>query len=154
MSTHTQADFSTLMSIPQIPEDAEINPRLLSEMAEKAKRFLLSSRYCQSIHDGWLGWGFGAGAAFLFEIVPCSTGVDQLLWVFVGDLPPAYLVVDEKTWIDAVSGTSPHDCTPVTIPAAGENESALLARIRLIRQQFLDDLKTDTAGSAAKPSVH
>jgi len=34
---------------------------------------------------------------FLFALMPAGRDVDCLLWVIVGDLPPAYLVTDEAS---------------------------------------------------------
>ena len=77
------------------------------------------------------------------------------MWVFIGDLPPAYLAAHEaptpldalaihvehiQAWIDAVyQGRPTDDCIPVTLAPTGENADALQIRIDLVRQQFLDD---------------
>jgi hypothetical protein len=153
MIINRQEESSRFISIHQISGEDEGETWLLSEMAEKVKLFLLSSKQCKAIHDGWLGWGTGRGAAaFLFEVVPASASADQLLWVIVGNLPPAYLVVDDETWIDAVDqGGSAHDCVPVIIPAIGENASVLRIRIDFIKQQYLADQRALAGGPPKSP---
>ena len=155
MITDKQVDSSRHISIDKMPGENEEDTWLLHGMAEEAKLFLLSSKRCKAIQDGWLGWCVGGvAAAFLFEVVPDSGSVDQLLWVIVGDLPPAYLVVDDETWINAVpEGRYMHDCIPLIIPATGENASALQTRLDFIKQQFLDDRRALTGDFAPKPSV-
>ena len=159
MITQSHVDCSRLTAIDEMSGEDEEDTQLLSEMAEEAKLFLRSFDWCKSIHDGWLGWGVaGVVAVFLFKIVPASEGVDPLLWVIVGDLPPAYLVADEastpldalaiyvelmQAWIDAAyQGRSTNDCFPVILAPTSENASALQIRVDFIRQQFLEGRTT------------
>jgi hypothetical protein len=97
-------DFSRLTPTDKISGDSEKDTSLLRGMAEEARQYLLSFNWCKAIQKGWFGWGLGGIAAvFLFEIDPATPDVDKVLWVVVGDLPPAYMVTDElPTPLDAL----------------------------------------------------
>ena|ERR1700744_4000346 len=97
--------------------------------------------------------GGGIAAVFLFEIEPASTDVDGMLWVIVGDLPPAYLVVEEsptaldalktylelmQEWVIAVrEEKSTEECIPVNRPATRENADTLETRLNFLKKEFL-----------------
>lgn len=147
-------DVSSLVSIRMISREDEKETRLLQKMANQAKLYLLSFKWCKGIKSGWLGWGVGGiCGVFLFKIVPASKGVDELLWVIVGDLPPAYLVTDHAStalealevyvelmqeWIDSIhQGKSVEDCIPVNVPPTAEHADLLEKRLNFIRQKFL-----------------
>jgi|SRR5689334_15055919 len=100
----------------------------------------------------WVGRGWCL-RCFFFEINPSSKKVDQWLWVIVGDLPPAYLVVDAsptplaalanyvdlmQEWTDAVKDKRPvNDCIPVNAPTTCEYADLLQQRLDYIRKEFL-----------------
>lgn len=149
-------DFSLLVPIDDISGDTQKDTHLLQQMAEEAQGFLRSFGWCTRVEKGWFGWGVGSIAAvFLFEIVPSSPAVDRVLWVIVGDLPSAYLVVDDiptplealktyvelmEDWIAAVrAGNSTDDCIPVNQPATREVADALEVRLEFVRKQFLSN---------------
>src|SRR5262249_51190960 len=129
---HKRVDFSLLKPIGAIGGDDSEDTRLLKSMALVAREYLLSFRWCKKISKAWFGWGVGGVCAvFFFEIVPAQKQVDSRLWVIVGDLPPAYLVVDEsptplealrnyvdlvQEWVDTVHEGRPVDaCIPVNV---------------------------------------
>ena len=84
-------------------------------------------------------------AVFLFHILPARDGVDDWLWVVTGDLPPAYLVMDEspdaasalrayvremRQWTDAArSGESVEGLIPVNADPSVENADRLAKRL-------------------------
>jgi hypothetical protein len=150
--------FFRLKSIERIPGETEKDTLLLRKMAEDARQYLLSFHWCLGIQKGWFGWGVGAIAAvFLFEIDPATPNVDKLLWVIVGDLPPAYLVVDEsptpidalrtyvelmQEWIIAIrEGKSTEGCIPVNSAPTRESADALEKRLNFLKQAFLANAK-------------
>ena len=147
-------NFSKFVSVDQISGEDEKDTRLLCQMRDLAEEYLRSFEWCKTIKKGWFGWGVGGIAAvFLFQIVPATPEVDDLLWVVVGDLPPAYLVVDEvptpldalktyvtlmEDWIAAVRlGKPTEDCIPVNTPPTLENADALETRLSFLKEQFL-----------------
>lgn len=149
-----RVDFSLLKKISEMEGDDANDTRLLKKMANQAREYLLSFEWCKEIEKGWFGWGIGGVCAvFLFQILPSKTKVDRWLWVIVGDLPSAYLVVDEcptplgaletyvelmQEWANAVKSGKPTDnCIPVNAPATPENVDLLQRRLDFISKRFL-----------------
>jgi hypothetical protein len=149
-----KTDFSRLTPTDKISGEGEKDTRLLQGMAEEAGQYLLSFKWCKAILKGWFGWGVGGIAAvFLFEIEPATPNVDKILWVVVGDLPPAYMVTDElptpldalrtyidlmEEWIAAVrEGRPTEEHIPVNTAATQENADALETRLSFLKRNFL-----------------
>jgi hypothetical protein len=122
---------------------------LLLDMAEVAKCYLASFRWCRSISEMYFGDGIGKIVGlFLCRIVPSENGVDEWLWVVVGDIPPAYLVTDlcknpaqaldayieeMSKWIElAREGKSSEDVIPVNRPATPEEGERLRIQLELL----------------------
>lgn len=158
----THKNYSHLKTIAEmIGEDEEETEQFRALYAE-AKSFFESFIWAGQIRTVY----FGAGVAdlvgvFLFEHTPASVDVDSCLWVIVGDIPPAYLVVDCATtaagalttyisemqeWISAVnSGTTIENCIPVNVPATKENAAALIKRLNFLEKEILPAWRCDTA---------
>jgi len=147
-------DFSRLTPIDRISGESEKDTLLLQRMSDEARQYLLSFDWCKGIQQGWFGWGVGGVAAvFLFEIEPATPSIDTVLWVVVGDLPPAYLVTDELPapldalrtyadligdWIAAVrEGRSTEECTPVNAAPTRESADALEIILGFLQRKFL-----------------
>ena len=143
-----------LVPIEEISGDSKKDTLLLKQMAVEARDFLLSFKWCKRVRRSWFGWGVGSiCAVFFFEIDPTSNKIDNWLWVVVGDLPPAYLVVDSsptplaaltnyvdlmQEWVDAVNKKRTiEDCIPVNVPATREYADLLQRRLDFIRKEFL-----------------
>ena len=135
---------------------AAIQEAELDDLAQQARNYLTSYRWCRNIRDAHLAFGVGGViGVFLFAIEPAEAGVDDTLWVVVGDLPPAYLVCDKtpdwrgalhnyiyemRRWIAAVrSGASLDDVIPVAAAATTEHADMLESRLDFIQQQLIDD---------------
>jgi hypothetical protein len=70
---HKRVDVSQLKPIGAIAGDNREDTRLLKRMADEAREYLLSFRWCKEISKGWFGWGVGGVCAvFFFEIVPAT----------------------------------------------------------------------------------
>lgn len=149
-----RVNFSLLTSITDMKGDDAKDLRLLKKMANDAQEYLLSFAWCKEIKEGWFGWGVGGVCAvFFFRILPNKMNVDRWLWVVVGDLPSAYLVVDGsptplaaldtyvelmQEWVEAAkSGKSTADCIPVSAPVTPQNADLLQRRLDFIRKEFL-----------------
>jgi hypothetical protein len=147
-------EIARLVPLAQMSGDSKEDTLLLKKMADEAREFLLSFKWCRNVRHSWFGWGVGGVCAvFFFEIDPSVKKVDKWLWVIVGDLPPAYLVVDAsptalaalanyvdlvQEWIDAVRDKRPvTDCIPVNAPATREYADLLQRRLDFIRKEFL-----------------
>jgi hypothetical protein len=143
-----------LTPISELEGDTPTDTNLLKRMYSEAERFLLSFKWCTGIVEAWLGIGVGGVVAiFLFEIKPSKPDVDDVLWVVVGDIPPAYLVVDDsptpkaalatyiaeaRRWISAVTSRSElTDCIPVNAPPTDENANRLESRLGFLEREFL-----------------
>jgi hypothetical protein len=147
-------DFSRIVPVDHMKGDDEEDTALLKQMLEEASRYLCSFDWCSRVVRAWFGLGVGGVVAvFLFEIGPVSSDVDPLLWVIVGDLPPAYLVTDSlatpsdalrtyveemRTWVETVKGGgSLEDVIPVDTPATPEFAERLATRLDYFEREFL-----------------
>ena len=131
-----------------IGDDAE-DTALLQAVYLQARDYLLSHKWCLGIGEMYFGVGLGGVVAvFPVAIDPVPTGVDEWLWVVVGNLPPAYLVLDDcptpieavltyislmQAWVDlARDGVSSADVIPVNVPATTENAEMLQRRLDVL----------------------
>jgi hypothetical protein len=103
----------------------------------------------------------GVMAVSLAHIEPASADVDEWLWVIIGDLPPAYLVVDNspdppcalesyielmEEWVDKVkAGESTDDCIPVNVEPTLEWASELELRLDFLKENILNDTRDGLA---------
>lgn len=134
-------------------KDAE-ESRLLRLMAQDAQEYLQGFNWCRGIREGYFGGGFGGiVAVFLFRIFPARPGVDEWLWVVVGDLPAAYLVTDASKapsqalesyvremskWIEQIKrGRRYEDVIEVNMDPTWENAEALQDRLRIISEAIV-----------------
>jgi hypothetical protein len=134
------------------PEDTT----LLLQMWKEAEQYLSSFTWCDSIQHGYFGGGVGGVVAvFLVQIVPVRNA-DEWVWVVVGDVPFAYLVVDENPtprdaldgyiremarWVNAVeTGANTAEMIPVNAPPTKENGERLKVRLDFLRTKVLPRL--------------
>ena len=134
----------------------------LKELLDEATAYLKSFTWCRDIKKAYLGIGIPPIlGVFLFEIVPARKGVDDKVWVIVGDLPPAYITTEEspnpataldsyigamEDWVEAArAGRSVEGLIPVNVPPTEENTRRLESRLRFLDKEILsnygDDLK-------------
>jgi hypothetical protein len=150
-----EEDFDVLAAERLQGEDEE-DTSLLQSMLEEGAEYLASFKWCVAIKQKFFGWGAGGiCAVFLFEIENSASPDDSLLWVIVGDVPPAYLVAGDgpanplaalatyvdlmQEWVDAAKGgRSVVGLVPVNVPATRENARLLASRLEYIREAFLD----------------
>jgi hypothetical protein len=145
---------SGFQPIKNIEREDEEEAKLLRRMAEEAAAYIRSFRWCPNIEDACLGYGVGGVIAlFLFEFSEAIGGTGDALWVVVGDVPSAYLVMEGnetptkaleaycllmEEWADAVlANTDRRDVFPVSAAPTTENAQALLSRVRFIRDNIL-----------------
>lgn len=134
----------------------------MRSMYQEAREFLKFYDWCSEIRQSFVGMLYpGIVGVFLFRIVPSRDDVDEWIWVIVGDLPSAYLTVDEcpnpataldgyvgalLEWVDAAQhGRSVAELIPVNVPATKENAAFLKTRLNFLDERILsayqDDLK-------------
>ncbi len=149
---------SGVIPVDQIFGDDAEDTRLLQEMASKAQNYISRFAWCRSVREAYFGDGYGKiVAVFLFRIDPSRPDVDEWLWVVVGDLPSAYLVIDDcKTpsqaleryiyemseWVKlAKEGRSSGDVIPVNAPATPESAEMLDRRLRVLSETIVPALR-------------
>jgi len=121
---------------------------------QEAKCFIENKRWCKEIEDGFVGLFIeGILAVFKFILVPIAKNIDKELWVIVGDIPPAYLVVDNapdaisalkvyveemNLWVEAVfKNKEIEDLIPVNIETTNENAMNLKNRLDFIMNRII-----------------
>lgn len=151
MNEQTKVPVRCIVPLERMFGEDSKDTELLRTMAVEAEDYLLSFAWCEAVLQRYYGAGVGGiVGVFFFEVRPARVGVDQWLWVVVGDLPRAYLVVDQcktpaqvlnlyishvKQWIEfARNGKSCADLIPLNVPPTPEWAEQLAPRI-----EFLDD---------------
>ncbi|MGC4114938.1 MAG: hypothetical protein QM765_10090 [Myxococcales bacterium] len=149
----TPVDRSDLVPVANMRgEDDEETEMLRASFAE-ATAYLKGFKWFKRLRKAFLGLGVGGVVSVFLMDVDASEGVDETLWVVVGDLPSAYLVVDRaptaaqalrvycelmEDWAKAVrSGHGLELVFPVATDATAANAAALDARIRFLREELL-----------------
>ena len=145
-----------------IPDTTDMTP--VSELtdadetalARKATNFLTAFRWCAAVKESFLAFNCAdIIGVFLFRIEPRLLGVDDTLWIVVGDGPPAFLVCDDapdwhcalqcyvremRRWVAAVrSGSALDGIIPVNVSPTQEHADMLSSRLDFIQDHFIDD---------------
>jgi len=154
-----------VVPIEQMFGGDEEDIRLLRVMASEAQDYIQSFEWCKSVREAYFGDGFGGiVAVFAFRIEPARSEVDEWLWVVVGDLPPAYLVIDVcktpsealegyidemQKWVElAKQGRSSKKVIPVNVSPTPENAELLEGRLKVLREVFVLQFQTAEAERA------
>ena len=134
----------------------------IEAMCQEAKAFLEFYDWCGEILETYVGMLYlGIAGVFLFKISPTRKEVDEWIWVVVGDLPPAYMTVDEcpnpataldgyvgamLEWVEAAQkGESVANLIPVNVPATKENTDMLKTRLNFLDEKILSEYEEDLA---------
>jgi hypothetical protein len=147
-------DLKTLIPVEEISgEDAE-ETALLKQMLRNATEYLRRFRWCPPIDRAYFGCGVGGVAAvFLYHFREPIQGTDEWLWVVEGDVPTAYLVLDQAgdpatalevycrlmdDWAKGILEERPlKDIFPVGAEPSPENARNLVNRLDFIRTRLL-----------------
>ena len=123
-------------------------------LALEAKEFLTNQKWCKKVKRVLFdrGWGYLL-CIFYCEIEPKGEGVDNAVWIIVGDIPSAYIDVESakdgeealkcyvdimEDWVNTIKkGKSVDDCYPVKVLPTPENATMLETRLRLIKEEML-----------------
>jgi hypothetical protein len=134
---------------------AKIKNTEVRELAAEAEAFIANQRWCQKVIAVRLAWACaGVLGVFQVDLSPSEPGVDSTLWVVVGDLPPAYLVLDESpTWREALRGYIAEmsrwvhavrhglpldDVIPVAAEPSAEHADMLAGRLAFIETEIIE----------------
>ena len=154
MTEDCPANINLMKPINLIEGEDALDTQLLREMAVEARDFIRSHEWCERIDDQYLAYGIGGVVCvFLILIAPRSKDVDKWLWAIVGDLPPAYIVVEDNptasdaldaycsemgSWVEAIErGGSIEGLIPVNAPATPEFARQLGGRLEYLRLKVL-----------------
>jgi hypothetical protein len=160
MRSHSAQDSGTDGGVPipgVIPVDrmtgeGDEDTALLREMFADAKNYVLSFSWRGSIVNSYFAGGVGKiFAIFLFNISPAQPDVDRWMWIVVGDVPPAYLPLEDcksaaevfetyiagtKRWVnlarEGMEPTSNDSVPPINVPATPEWAEQLDRRLRML----------------------
>jgi len=140
---------SSLVLTTKIRGDDATDTRLLRKMSEEARRYISSFSWCGSVVDSYFAGGVGGiFAVFFFHIQRSRRGISPWIWIVVGDIPPAYLPLDDcsspaeafRTYLRGMSkwvefaragktGTPEQGVPPVNVPATPEWAEKLNQRL-------------------------
>ena len=138
-------------------DSAEDTARLEADL-QAARQYLLSRDWCFGIRSMYFGAGLGSIiAVFLAELDHPPNGSGEWLWVVVGDVPPAYLVVDDcptpiaaleayvelmQPWVDlAREGKQSDEIFPIDLLATPENATKLQGRLDALTMTVIPWIK-------------
>jgi hypothetical protein len=150
----TQLNRSGFQAESDIHGEDDEDTKLLREMAAEARDYVGSFEWAPPLTRLSLARGAGGIIGiFLAEFDRKIDDIDDALWLVVGDLPSAYLVVNEhdspaqalneylalmEEWARAArAGDSVEECFPVDAEPTVENAEALLSRIAAIRLDII-----------------
>ena len=154
MTDDCPVNVDKMKPVDSIEGEDAVDTKLLREMAVRARDFICAKEWCESLHRQYLAYGVGGVVAvFLVQITPHFEDVDACLWVIVGDLPPAYIVIEDiptaadaldaycsqmEAWVEAVeNGESVDELIPVNVPPTREWAEQLSGRLAFLRSDIL-----------------
>jgi len=151
MSSESDLPVRGVVPLDQMAGEGADELDFFRDAAAAAEKYLRSFPWCRDILETYFGDGVGGIVqVFFFRISPASPRVDAWLWVVVGDLPPAYFVIDQcrtpsetlegyvqemSKWVElAKVGRASSKVIPVDVAPTPENAKELEKRL-----QFLHD---------------
>jgi hypothetical protein len=131
--------------------------QLIRAMADDAARYSDGFTWCESVLEVYFAAGVGGVlCVFLLHIRPSRDGVDEWMWVVIGDIPPAYLPLEDcssakevfetylwgmRNWVRSAklgrSGTDEDNIPPVNVAATPENAALLEKRLAKLEELLM-----------------
>jgi hypothetical protein len=160
--TGREPDLTKVTPVAQLEGEDEDERLLLSQLVRAAETYLSSFEWCEQIQEKYAGIAVpGVIGVFLVHIAPTRPEVDEWLWVIVGDVPPAYITLDDcpnaataldgyigamQEWVDAAKeGRSVDELIPVNVPATPAYAEMLGSRLQFLDSRVLSEYKDDLA---------
>jgi hypothetical protein len=132
--------------------DDEEDTKLLRVMSSEAEAYIHSFSWCGEISSVYFGGGVGGiFAIFLFKIRPTRPEFGSWMWIVVGDIPPAYLPLEDgkspkevfetymwgmNKWVQLARegrvGTADDNVPPMDVPATPEWAAKLEQKLQLL----------------------
>jgi hypothetical protein len=166
-------ESGSVFSLDTIIGDDDTDTSLLREMAQEAARYIHSFEWCAQLKEGFFADGVGGIIGiFLFRADIAKLGNDRWIWVFVGDIPSAYLEVDDEyrspqdaltrylegltEWIAAhETGLSVDGLIPIICPSDPASLKDLAMRIETMRLNILPFIsKSEFNSKAQSNKIH
>lgn len=143
-----------VVPVESMSGDDEEDSTLLRSMLDDARNYLQSFPWCNSIVESYFAAGIGKiFAIFLFRIRTNNPKVPQWMWIVVGDIPSAYLPLEDcpsggavfRTYVDGMQRwvqsvregreiTGDDSIPPVNVPATLEWAEDLAGRLKLLQK--------------------
>ncbi|WP_282609453.1 hypothetical protein [Pelagibius sp. Alg239-R121] len=157
-----QIDEATVFSLEEAPKLLEKEDfEFFDDLVNRSREYLEAFRWCDRVVSVRVGiFDPGVLGVFLLEIETSRPDVDELIWVIMGDLPPAYIAEQNPgscpnaacaldgyvrammDWVEAVEeGRSVAKLIPVNAPPTKEWAKYLRVRLEFIEQSILTDYK-------------
>ena len=147
-------NISDFQKLPEVRGEDDEETLLLLKMADEAIGYISKFSWCPPIEGTYLAYGVGGVVGlFLMEFRHKIQGTDERLWVVVGDIPSAYLVVEVNDspnealeryctmmddWVRAVKTShSLKEVYPVDAAPTLENAEILEERIEFLRKEVI-----------------
>lgn len=161
----TWEDYSSACEPDQLPEG--------KNLLDTARGFLTRFQWCRAVTEEYVGILIEDSlGVFLFRFEPGRVHVPEWTWVVVGNLPPAYIIVEADTrnpacaldgyigamqeWVDAVTEGRPVDSLiPVNVPASRESAESLQHVLNQLDEDILSSpaYQEDLKAGAGLPSI-
>jgi hypothetical protein len=149
----TVRNIPVLVQADQLVAEDEDETLCLRQMHQDARTYLSSFSWCLGIQEARFGGGLGkVFAIFLFRI-DARPGIDSWIWVVVGDIPFAYLPLEDcgsplgafELYLDGMTkwiglarqgkeGKPEDGVPPVNLPATPEWAEKLSVRLEALNQ--------------------
>jgi hypothetical protein len=150
--------IESVIPLAEIQGDDEEDTALLKEMAEQAIRYVRSYPWCLDLGEGYFGDGIGGIVGiFLFRVAIKGFDGYQWIWVFMGDIPSAYLLLDSyrsphaalekyidglEAWVkEAQQGRTSPDLIPIDVPPTPEHVAMARSRVASLREHILPNIR-------------
>ena len=135
-----------------VEELESLHKELLDYLSEFDWTAEVKEVYVGLFYEGILG-------VFLVKILPARKDIDEMIWVIVGDLPPAYITTEDSPnpacaldayigamseWVAAVRQCkSVVGLIPVNVSPSKENAERLETRLNFIDKNILSEYQED-----------